>query len=86
MKRKALGLLMALVLCVGLTACTDAKGKETEESKVSQEQTQAGSEAGNPSQQGGETVTPAPAYSPVVTLFQDSNFGTYYALNTNGDK
>ncbi|MBR3469480.1 MAG: DUF4163 domain-containing protein [Lachnospiraceae bacterium] len=86
MKRKVLGLLMALVLCVGLAACTDAKGKESEESKVSQEQTQAGSETGNPSQQGGETVTPAPVYSPVVTLFQDSNFGTYYALNTNGDK
>ena len=79
---------MALVLCVGLTACTDAKGKETEETKTSvEQQTQTGSEEGSQGQQGGtEQVTTVTELGPEVALLQDYNYGTYYALDKNGNK
>ncbi len=79
---------MALVLCVSLTACTDAKGKETEETKTSvEQQTQTGSEEGSQGQQGGtEQVTTVTELGPEVALLQDYNYGTYYALDKNGNK
>lgn len=76
---------MALALCVGFAACTNGKEPEGKESQVSEEQTKTSTETGSADLQGGNQGTEQKQVGPMVALLQDFTFGTYYALDGNGN-
>ena len=95
MKKKAVGILLALALSVGVTACTDASDVTKESSKESTESAESssgeqiggGDETEPSKEQGGDVVSPDPVEAKEEAVLYNGYYShVYYGIDSNGNK